>query len=328
MNLSPDSQTILLLCSHLGLPTDPEQAPLTLRDWNPLARQLQSSSLRPQALLELSAQEMQEQLGLSAEQAARIAWLLERRAAMAIELERLDSLGIHVLTRADEHYPQRYRQRLKDSAPTVLFYAGNGELLGQPGIAVVGSRNIDQVGQDCAAYIGNACAWSGLVLYSGGARGVDSISMQAALEGRGTVVGILADSLEKAIRRPENRQALMQGDYCLVTSYSPNAGFSVGAAMGRNRLIYTLADYAVVAAAEVGKGGTWGGATQALKAGWLPVFVLDYPAAPQGNRALLEMGGISFPYPFPGDFTSLPQWLKEQAGQAKPSTTPTQLDLL
>ncbi len=329
MDLSPDSQVILLLCTHLGLPTDPEQAPLTLREWNPLARQLQSSSLRPEALLELSSQEMQEQLGLSAEIAARIAWLLERRAAMAIELERLESLGIYVLTRADETYPQRYRQRLKDSAPTVLFYAGNGELLGQPGIAVVGSRNVDQVGQDCAAYIGNACAWSGLVLYSGGARGVDSISMQAALEGRGTVVGILADSLEKAIRQPENRQALMQGDYCLVSSYSPNAGFSVGAAMGRNRLIYTLADYAVVAAAEVGKGGTWGGATQALKAGWLPVFVLDYADMPEGNRELLKNGGIPFPYPFPGDFKNLPHWLQEQAIQVKPTQAkPTQLDLL
>ncbi len=329
MDLSPDSQTILLLCSHLGLASDPEQAPLTLREWNPLARQLQASSLRPETLLDMSAQDLHAQLASTPELAARVAWLLERRGSLAFELERLESLGIHALTRADEQYPQRYRQRLKDSAPTVLFYAGNHELLGQPGIAVVGSRNLDQVGQECAAYIGNACAWSGLVLYSGGARGVDSISMQAALEGRGTVVGILADSLEKAIRQPENRQALLQGDYCLVTPYSPNAGFSVGAAMGRNRLIYTLADYAVVAAAEVGKGGTWGGATQALKAGWLPVFVLDYPEAPQGNRALLEIGSIAFPYPFPGDFTSLPQWLKEKASQAKPSQAqPTQLDLL
>ena len=218
---------------------------------------------------------------------------------------------------------------MKDSAPTVLFYAGNRELLGQPGIAVVGSRNVDQVGQDCSAYIGNACAWSGLVLYSGGARGVDSISMQAALAGRGTVVGILADSLEKAIRQPENRQALLRGDYCLVTPYSPNAGFSVGAAMGRNRLIYTLADYAVVAAAEVKKGGTWAGASEALRSGWLPVFVLDYADMPDGNRELLKNGGVGFPYPFPGDFKNMPQWLQAQANLVKPSQAkPTQLYLL
>lgn len=325
MKLSADSQVILLLCSHLGLSPDPDTAPFTLRDWNPLARKLQAISLRPGALLDLSEQDLVIQLGVSSEEASRISRLLQRRGSLAIELERLESLGIRVLIRADEDYPLRYRQRLKDAAPAVLFYAGNRELLGQPGIAVVGSRNVDQVGQDCAAYIGNACAWSGLVLYSGGAKGVDSISMKAALDGRGTAVGILADSLERAIRAPETRKALLRGDLCLVTPYAPNAGFSVGAAMGRNKLIYALADYAVVAASDVEKGGTWAGATEALKAGWLPVFILEYPDMPEGNRALLKKGGMALPYPFPVDFAKFADWLSELAGQTKPK--PTQLGL-
>lgn len=325
MMLSPDSQVTLLLCSHLGLSSDPDTVPFTLRDWNPLARKLQASFLRPGALLDLSEQELMSQLGLSSEEAGRISRLLERRGSLAIELERLESLGIKVLTRADENYPLRYRQRLKDAAPAVLFYAGNWELLGQPGIAVVGSRNVDEAGQECAAYIGNACAWSGLVLYSGGAKGVDSISMKAALDGRGMAVGILTDSLERAIRNPDARAALMRGDLCLATPYAPNAGFSVGAAMGRNKLIYALADYAVVAASDVEKGGTWAGATEALKAEWVPVFILDYPDMPEGNRALLKKGGIPLPYPFPIDFAEFPNWLSAQAGQTKPK--PTQLGL-
>lgn len=315
MTLSPDSQVILLLCSHLGLSSDPDTAPFTLRDWNPLARKLQTSSLRPGALLDLSEQDLISQLGLSSEEAGRISRLLERRGSLAIDLERLESLGIKALTRADENYPLRYRQRLKDATPAVLFYSGNRELLGQRGISVVGSRNVDEVGQACAAYIGNACVWSGLVLYSGGAKGVDSISMKAALEGRGTAVGILADSLERAIRTPETRTALLRGDLCLVTPYAPNAGFSVGTAMGRNKLIYALADYAVVAASDVEKGGTWAGATEALKAEWVPVFVLDYSDMPEGNRALLKKGGIALPYPFPEDFSKLPTWLQEHSSQ-------------
>jgi predicted Rossmann fold nucleotide-binding protein DprA/Smf involved in DNA uptake len=113
---------------------------------------------------------------------------------------------------------------LKDSAPPVLFYAGEKALLGQPGIAVVGSRHLDEAGQECAKFVGNACGISGQVLYSGGAKGVDTISMETALEARGTAVGVLADSLEKAIRSRET--ALRRGDLCLVTPYSPNAGFS------------------------------------------------------------------------------------------------------
>ncbi len=325
MTLSPDSQVMILLCSHLGLSSNPDTAPFTLRDWNPLAHKLQACSLRPGALLDLSEQDLAIQISVSTEEASRISRLLERRGSLAIELERLESLGIRVLTRADEDYPRRYRQLLKVSAPAVLFYAGNRELLGQPGIAVVGSRNVDQVGQECAAYIGNACAWSGLVLYSGGAKGVDSISMRATLDGRGTAVGILADSLERAIRTPDTRAALLRGDLCLFTPYAPNAGFSVGAAMGRNKLIYTLADYAVVVASDVEKGGTWAGATEALKAGWVPVFVLDYPEMPEGNRALLKKGGIAFPYPFPTDFSKLPAWLKEHASLT--GTKPKQLGL-
>ncbi len=325
MILSPDSQVMLLLCSRLGLPSDPDTAPFTLRDWNPLARKLQTSSLRPGALLDLSEQDLAIQLSVSSEEASRITRLLERRGSLAIELERLESLGIRVLTRADENYPLRYRQRLKDVAPTVLFYAGNRDLLGQPGIAVVGSRNVDQVGQDCAAYIGNACAWSGLVLYSGGAKGVDSISMRAALDGRGTAVGILADSMERAIRAPETRAALMRGDLCLLTPYAPNAGFSVGAAMGRNKLIYTLADYAVVAASDVEKGGTWAGATEALRAEWVPVFILEYSGMPEGNRELIKKGGMPLPYPFSVEFAKFPNWLSALTGQNKPK--PTQLGL-
>jgi DNA processing protein len=325
MILSPDSQVILLLCSHLGLSSDPDTAPFTLRDWNPLARKLQASSLRPGALLDLSEQDLETKLSLSSEETGRISRLLERRGSLAIELERLESLGIRALTRADENYPLRYRQRLKEAAPPVLFYSGNRDLLGQPGIAVVGSRNVDQVGQDCAMYIGNACAWSGLVLYSGGAKGVDSISMQAALEGRGTAVGILANSLERAIRAPETRAALTRGDLCLVTPYAPNAGFSVGAAMGRNKLIYALADYAVVVASDVEKGGTWAGATEALRAEWVPVFILVYSDMPDGNRTLLENGGIALPYPFPVDFAKFQDWLNARAGQIKPK--PKQLGL-
>lgn len=318
MTLSSDSQVILLLCSHLGLPPEADPGPFTLRDWNPLARRLQSAALRPGALLDLDQKELEIQLGITSQEADRITQLLERRGSLAIELERLQSLGIRALTRLDDDYPPRYRQRLKDAAPAVLFYAGNRELLGQPGIAVVGSRNVDQTGQDCAAYIGNACAWSGLVLYSGGAKGVDSISMGAALDGRGTAVGILADSLERAIRPPETRAALQRGDLCLVTPFAPNAGFSVGTAMGRNKLIYTLADYAVVVASDVEKGGTWAGASETLRAEWVPVFILEYPDMPEGNRALLSKGGIALPYPFPIDFARFPDWLNAQSGHSKP----------
>ncbi len=318
MTISSDSQAILLLCSHLGLSSGSEIAPLTLKDWNPLAKKLQSLSLRPASLLGCSAENLQNLLTISDEEAERIARLLQRSGSLAIEMERLASLGIFALTRADADYPARYRQRLKESAPSVLFYSGEKALLGQPGIAVVGSRHLDEAGQTCAELVGNACGISGLVLYSGGAKGVDTISMTAALAARGTAVGILADSLEKAIRDPENRAAISRGDLCLATPYSPSAPFSVGTAMGRNKLIYTLADYAVIVASDAEKGGTWAGGTEALRAKWIPVFVLEHPAMPEGNKLLLQKGAIGFPHPFQEDRRKLRDWLELQAAQIKP----------
>jgi predicted Rossmann fold nucleotide-binding protein DprA/Smf involved in DNA uptake len=326
MTISADSQAMLLLFSHLGLSNDADTAPLTLREWNPLARKIAASTLeRPAAMLGLPADDLQKVLGLPETEVLRLARLLMRGGGLAIELERLVGLGIHPLTRADADYPARYRERLKESAPPVLFYAGNKELLGQPGLAVVGSRHLDNAGQACAEFVGNACGLSGLVLYSGGARGVDTISMKASLESRGFAVGILADSLEKAIRFPEYRSALSKGDACLATPHHPAAGFSVGAAMGRNRLIYTLADHAIVVASDVEQGGTWAGATEALKAQWVPVFVLEHANMPQGNRALLEKGANPLPYPLPVQPAQLKAWLDEHVLPSKPQVTQPRL---
>jgi len=305
--LSPDSLTLLLLCSQLGL--DDSVKPLILREWNPLVRKMQAASLRPSDLPALSESDLRSKLDLAPDHLSRISQLISRD--IQPNLSRLASLGIFPLTRADSDYPEKYRQRLKDSAPAVLFYAGEKALLGQPGIAVVGSRHLDEAGQECAKFVGNACGLSGQVLYSGGAKGVDTLSTESALEARGTAVGVLADSLERQVK--VQKEALSRGDLCLVTPYSPNAGFSVGAAMGRNRLIYCLADYAIVVASDAETGGTWAGATETLKNKWVPVFVLEHAHMPDGNKLLLQRGALSFPHPFKEPPVKLPEWMKEQS---------------
>jgi predicted Rossmann fold nucleotide-binding protein DprA/Smf involved in DNA uptake len=278
---------------------------------------MQAASLRPSDLPVLPDSDLRSKLDLDPDLLTRIAYLLSRD--IQPNLSRLSSLGIFPLTRADADYPEKYRSRLKDSAPAVLFYAGEKALLGQPGIAVVGSRHLDEAGQACAKFVGNACGLSGQVLYSGGAKGVDTLSMDAALDARGTAVGVLADSLERAAK--SQKEALRRGDLCLVTPYSPSAGFSVGAAMGRNRLIYCLADYAIVVASDAETGGTWAGATETLKNKWVPVFVLDHTHMPEGNKLLLQKGALSFPHPYKEPPVKLPEWMKQQAASlpAEPS---------
>lgn len=324
--ITTDDQVLVLLCSHLGLTKHGDLAPLTLREWNALARRLHARGLRPSALLGWCVGDFERELGLRVDDSLRLTALLERYNALAKLLERLESRGIYVLTRASAEYPQRYRDRLGEFAPVVLFYAGERTLLWQSGIAVVGSRHPDQTGQECAEFLGTACASSHMVLYSGGARGVDTLSMTASLRAGGTAVGVLANGLEKAVRDYE--ALLRHGNLCLVTPYSPSAGFSIGAAMGRNRLIYCLADYAIVVTCRAEQGGTWAGAIEALKHGWIPVFVLEYPNMPAGNRLLLQKGALPLPYPLAVSTPNLPAWLRDQSRSSGRSKRPRQLSLI
>jgi DNA processing protein len=327
MMISIDSKVILLLASRLAIRKDSDLTPLSLREWNILEKKLTASGLEsPAGLLGLGVNDIQQHLEISDDEAIRIVELLDRIELLELSLAYYADKGIQVITRNEEIYPQRYRERLKDSAPLVLFFAGEPALMGQPGIAVVGSRHLDPIGQACAEFVGNTCGLSGLVLYSGGAKGVDSISTLAALEARGTAVSVLAHSLEQTIKDSTAKKSIERNDLCLVTPYTPDAGFSVGTAMGRNRLIYCLADYAIVVASDSEKGGTWAGATETLKAGWVPVFILDHPEMPDGNRLLMQKGGLPFPHPFPEHFSKLENWLKGKRQPASPK--PQQLGLL
>ena len=47
---------------------------------------------------------------------------------------------------------------------------------------------------------------------------------------------------------------------------------------------------------------------------------------PDGNRLLLQKGGVAFPHPFPKHPNKLPEWLLENGASSKPKAT--QLGLL
>ena len=243
----------------------------------------------PQFLLGKAADELI-QMGVPQDSAMRIVELFDRATAMAFELERLDGSGIRVLTPFDEEYPQAWLERLSGKAPPVLYAAGALELLNQPGVGVVGSRDVSSEGQEIAQEAAERIASLDRRLVSGGARGVDQLSMNAAFQAGGSVVGILADSLVRKLKKSDVRQAIYEELMVMCTPYNPDAPFSVPTAMGRNKLIYAMAELTLVVACEPDKGGTWGGATEALKHDFGSVAVWKGPGEGTGNAQLLEIG--------------------------------------
>jgi len=146
--------------------------------------------------------------------------------------------------------------------------------------------------------VGRLAARAGKTIVSGGAKGIDQAAMRGALEEGGKVIGVLADSLEKTAMKRDHRYLLMDGQLVLISPYDPNAGFNVGNAMQRNKVIYALADASLVMSSDLNKGGTWTGATEQLdKLKLVPVYVRLTGNDSEGLNALHEKGAIPWPTP-------------------------------
>ena len=263
-----------------------EHRPFTAREaW----RVVQVGVLSSLASLDVAT--MEREGVLNGDEALRAVNLLARMPQVAALAEQWEHEGIWTLTAASENYPEHLRRRLHDQAPVVLHGVGDKSQLTDDGLGVVGSRNLTADGIAVAQEAGRLAARRQITLVSGGARGADREAMGAAVEAGGRSTAVLADSLRRATQDTLTRRLVLDGMACLVTPYHPDASFTAGTAMGRNKIIYGLSRTVLIVAADSAKGGTWSGALEAIKAGWTDVRVWRGPGEGAGNAALVEKGG-------------------------------------
>lgn len=298
MSLTENAQVILLLTAPLlGGRAEPSPDLLTPGEFNRLERVLKDNG---RELADLMGYEVREVLRECSSVLESERWqrLQGRAFLMAHAYERWRTRAIWIVGRGDPGYPHRLQERLAEYAPPVLYGCGDMALLDTGGLAVVGSRDVDD---DLVAYtedIGRLAASARCTLVSGGARGIDQAAMRGALDGGGCVTGVLADSLERAALTREHRDFLMDGRLVLISPYDPLAGFHVGNAMQRNKFIYALADAALVVSSDYEKGGTWAGAVEQLgKLRMVPVYVRSTGDAQKGLEALRKRGALAWPNP-------------------------------
>lgn len=293
--LGADTEVVLLLCGRFGGEQKEPHKPLTATEYGELARWLKERGLRPADMLTEAAKGELSELAQAKLERSRIDFLLARGTALALSVERWQRAGLWVISRADSAYPQRYRKLFRHAAPPLLFGAGEQALLGRGGLAIVGARKASDEALQFTARVAERCASEGLAVVSGGARGVDSVAMKAATDKGGVALGVLACDLLKSSMNRANRSAIEAGHLVLVSPFSPEAGFNAGNAMARNRLIYALADYALVADSTRESGGTWAGATENMRHAWVPLYV-RVPDEGGGNAALLANGAREFSF--------------------------------
>ena len=306
--MSEDAKVILLLCGDLGKAS--QVKPLALGEYNRVARWLREKALRPAHLLK------PDHIPSLAQEAAidepRLRMLLERGMQLGLAVENWNQSGIWIICRSDSEYPDRFKLHLVDQAPAILFGIGSRSLLRGGGVAIVGSRDVDDAGRTFARDVAAGCARGGVPVVSGGARGVDETAMSAALAEGGAAIGVLANKLLQRSVTREARDGLANGQLLLLSPYHPEAGFSTGSAMARNKLIYALADYGLVVSATYNRGGTWAGAVEEMKRDRArPIFVRIEEIVPEGNRKLAERGAI--PFPEMDEVRLTPEWLRHLA---------------
>ena len=244
-----------------------------------------------EVLLDLDERAVVELLGGDTVEAQRIRTLLDATTAFAYERERLEEEGMTLLSTFDCAFPDRLIQRLGTTCPTFLTVAGPVEWLSAGGLGVVGSRDASPAALEVARAAAQVAIDAGVPVVSGLARGIDQESMAGALEGGGAVVGVPAEGLRVAARSPEVRRRVHGGELCIASPYAPGMRFTAGSAMGRNKIVYGLADVTLVVCSDNGSGGTWEGAKEAIRRGFGPVAVWSGDGAGPGNAALAALGG-------------------------------------
>lgn len=154
--------------------------------------------------------------------------------------ERIQELGIQILTWEDSTYPLRLSEI--EHPPPVLYVRGSLLAEDQWAVAIVGTRRATAYGRQVTEEFAAALAQHGLTVISGLARGIDAIAHQSALRVGGRSLAVLGCGVDQ-IYPPEHailaRQISEQG--ALLSEYPPGAAPEAANFPPRNRLISGLA---------------------------------------------------------------------------------------
>jgi DNA processing protein len=119
------------------------------------------------------------------------------------ELARVIAAGVHLISLDDPGYPMQLKQIY--DPPLVLYVRGSESVIGEPGIAVVGTRHPTPYGIGMAERLSCDLAARGLVIFSGMARGVDSAAHRGAIAAKGKTVAVFGTGVDVPYPKENSR---------------------------------------------------------------------------------------------------------------------------
>lgn len=240
----------------------------------------------PRELVRLTSEEVD----MRGATAALGRWL-PRRSSVDVErsLEAAARCGARLLIPGDDDWPLGV-DGLDRHAPVLLWSRGDASLLGRRGVAIVGARAATGYGEHVAMEFAAGLAARDVVVFSGGAYGIDGMAHRAALASGGATVAVLAGGIDRFY--PAGHEALLRrvaGEGAVVSEAPCGAAPTRWRFLQRNRLIAAMADAVVVV--EAGRrSGSLNTAAHAFDLG-RPVGVVPGPitsASSAGCHRLLR----------------------------------------
>jgi len=173
--------------------------------------------------------------------------------AITRDLEWQDKPGNRIMTCQDPDYPALLLQL--ESPPPLLYIHGESNILREPMLAMVGSRNPSSGGVRTATDFARHLSAAGLVISSGLALGIDAASHQGALDAGMPTVAVMGTGLDRvypARHRDLARQIAEQG--VLVSEFPIGTAPRAENFPRRNRIISGLSLGTLVVEAAVRSG--------------------------------------------------------------------------
>lgn len=203
-------------------------------------------------------------------------------------LELIDA-GISVIFFFSPLYPVRLYERLGNSAPPLLYAAGNTAILNTNCAAVLGDSNVSSKGEFISYMAARDLARHGITVVSGMAKGADLSAHRSALESGGRTIAWLPCGIFKLVM-PEQIMPVFDPEmFVAVSHFLPEEPSNKFNAFSRNRFICALSE-AVFIVESPEEGGIFEAAKSAYKLE-VPLYTAEYSEYPQpaaGNKRIIS----------------------------------------
>ena len=227
----------------------------------------------PINIFERTPDEISSMTGINLERAQKIVDSQDLFGDTVNTLDYLETINISVISFFDDLYPDALR-KITDP-PLGLYVKGDGNLLHEGGVAIVGAAEADQKGIKAAVDMARELSNNDIIVISGLAAGIDSAAHLGCLKNNGKTIAVLGCGHLNIYPEENTHLAdLIAESGAVISEFDVHADAVPGRLVSRNRIIAALADIVIIAQLSEKRRGELHAARAAIEQG-KPVYVFD-----------------------------------------------------